>query len=321
MKAAFSKIGLGALIATAIHVASAAPTASTTQAGTGNTAYTEQNGIDPTATASATIIQVGNNNFAGDPATQTPGILQRNITLYSPANALIYQIGDDHAAAIVQDGTSFPVNAEIDQSGSHNRATIAQTIMTYSDGMLRQDGVNNYAALTQTGIADHNFVGKQNGSDNIMLVRENDATYTTSTLTQTGSQNTAYTSEDHTLGGFIIEQTGTLNWIDSSMTGDVRNVIQQTGTGNVATTSQVEGNNKVSEIVQTGDNNFASLSQVLNDNFSQIRQIGNSNQATMTQTSTGPGINNTAYITQVGNGFVANTTQTGEGNNSGIYQH
>lgn len=321
MKAAFSVTGLGALIATAFNVAMAGPTASTTQTGTGNTAYTEQTVLDPTLATSATIIQVGNNNFAGDPASQTPGILQRNITHYSPANALIYQDGDDHAAAIVQDGTSFPVIAEIVQSGSHNRAAITQNIMTYSDGMIQQDGVNNYATLTQTGVADHRFLGKQNGSDNIMLIRENDATYTTSAVTQIGSQNTAYAFQDHTLGGFTIEQTGTLNWIDSSMTGEVRNLIQQSGTGNTATSSQVEGLHNASEIVQTGDNNRASLSQALNVNLSQITQIGNSNQATMTQTNYDPATNNTAYINQVGNGFVASTTQTGGANNSGTYQH
>lgn len=126
MKAALSAIGLGALIATAFNVASAAPTATTTQTGIGNTAYTEQYLVDPTAPASATIVQVGNNNYAGDPVLQVPGILQRNINAYSAATALIYQTGNENAAAIVQDGTSFPVDATIQQMGDRNLATLTQ---------------------------------------------------------------------------------------------------------------------------------------------------------------------------------------------------
>lgn len=80
MKAKLTAIALGAIIASASHAAFAAPTATTTQAGTGNTAYTEQSLVAPSATVDASIIHVGDNNHAGDPLTQTPGIIQRNIT-------------------------------------------------------------------------------------------------------------------------------------------------------------------------------------------------------------------------------------------------
>ena len=78
MKATLSATGLGALIASACTAAFGRTDGHDAQTGTGNTAFIEQTMLDPLAPASATIIQVGNNNHAGDPVTQTPGIFQRN---------------------------------------------------------------------------------------------------------------------------------------------------------------------------------------------------------------------------------------------------
>jgi hypothetical protein len=321
MKAALSAIGLGALIATAFNVASAAPTATTTQTGTGNTAYTEQTLVDPTAPASATIIQVGNNNRAGDPATLTPGILQTNITGFSAAVAKTRQVGNENTASIVQDGTSMPVNAKIRQIGDNNSAGITQHLVTYSDGILHQKGTNNVAMLEQVLVGDLIFQGKQHGSDNFMSIRQhNFSSHTVSTAIQTGSQNSLHTDQDGTLGGYTIEQTGSLNTISSTMKGDASNLIQQIGTGNTATTTQADGY-VFSNIIQAGDNNLAALSQAGGIDVSLISQTGNSNAATMTQTLTSGLCTNRAYINQAGNNLVAGTTQTGGGNSSGVYQH
>ena len=320
MKATLIAISIGAILASASHAAFAEPTATTTQTGIGNSAYTEQTLVGPNATISATIIQVGNNNVAGDPALQTPGIFQRGAKEGSQTHALISQEGDEHAAAIVQDGTKSPVNAEIVQFGLSNEATVTQTVMTWGDGMLRQEGVNNSATLEQVGSGDLTFQGSQNGADNMMRVRQQGAAFGASSVTQTGSLNVVNVDQLDTLGAFTIEQIGDLNTVTSTMSGDVDNAIRQTGNGNTATSSQAGFHND-SSIVQSGDNNLASLSQTLGSNSSSISQIGNTNQATVTQTGSLGADTNKAYINQVGNGFVASVTQTGGANNAGIYQH
>jgi hypothetical protein len=324
MKAAFSKIGLGALIASAFNVASAAPTATTTQTGAGNTAFVEQALLDPLAPASATIIQVGNNNHAGDPVTQTPGILQRNVDIRASSITAIQQVGNENTASIVQDFGHFAVSAEIQQMGDYNNAFVVQNVVTWLGALLRQEGSHNIAALEQTASGDLTFTGRQNGSDNVMLIRQHDASFATATVTQTGSQNFVYADRDGAgaRGGFTIEQTGSLNSVTSAMTGEVYNAIHQSGTGNTATTVQAGAMLNFSDIVQTGDANLATLSQTSPSNRSLMTQTGNGNQAAVTQTSIGPGGgNNTAYITQIGNGFVASLSQAGGGNNGGIYQH
>jgi hypothetical protein len=322
MKAMLTAIALGAILASAPHAAFAAPTATITQTGIGNTAYIEQTMVDATALpTSATIIQEGNNNHAGDPDTRTPGILQRNFQSFGGAYARIHQVGDENTASILQDGTKFPVNADIDQRGNNNTAAITQHIVTYSDGFLRQEGSYNVATLDESQ-SEIDFHGIQNGSGNLMSVRLNDASHAHPSVTQTGTQNTVYANlEGGALGGFMIEQVGNLNTVSSTMNGgDINNVIQQTGTGNTATTSQANGFN-YSDIGQTGNNNLATVTQSLGWNLSLIRQIGDNNVASVLQSNVANVNPNTADIRQVGNGFVASITQAGGDNHSGIYQH
>lgn len=313
MKPTFSAIALGAMLASASHAAFAGPTSTTTQTGIGNSAYTEQSLVDPTVLANATIIQIGNNNHAGDPVAQNPGILQRNIHTLA-ATARIEQRGNENTGTIVQDGTYPQAAATITQIGAGNTAAIAQHIITFTTGSLHQEGTGNVATLQQE-LSDLDFRGIQNGSGNVMSVRQHDATHAGAGITQTGSQNAAYVDYDRTNGGIFIVQTGSLNTVDSRMTDDVYNAINQTGTGNTATTRQLVGANG-STIVQTGNDNLASLSQTGFGNSSLITQAGNSNKATMSQTG-----NHRAYINQAGNGFVASITQSGADNQAGVYQH
>lgn len=325
MKATLSAIGLGALIASACTAAFAAPTSTISQTGIGNAAYTEHTLVEPTSAASATIIQVGNNNRAGDPVAHTPGIIQRNITAYSGATALISQLGNENAAAIVQDGTSFPVDATIQQKGDRNSATLAQTIVTWSPATIIQTGTDNVAALDQTG-ADTFFKGTQEGMGNSMLVRQYGASHGGARLTQSGAHNSIVLDQLETLDQTNIFQVGTLNSVTATLQSDGqdnRATILQVGTGNTVTATQT-GIQTYDNIVQKGNNNLATVEQSLGWNDALIKQIGNANIAAIRQTGPGTGTGlpgNTAYIKQVGDGFVASITQAGSDNHAGIYQH
>jgi hypothetical protein len=330
MKTSLSAIALAALLACNFAYAQ---TITITQQGTGNEAYAEQQGPlpGPDFNPTATIIQIGNNNHAGDPGSRTPGILQRE--RFESANARILQNGNENTASIVQDAVALAVNALIEQVGNGNTAAIRQHIQTSSNGSLRQTGNNNVATLDQEGVSDSGFQAVQTGSDNQLSVHQVGTVFGgvgPPNISQTGSDNSVTLNLEHLLGvGTQIEQVGSMNTVNSTVRDgdDIVNSIQQNGTGNTAVTNQVGGlafGNSFtlhrSVITQNGNNNLASLLQV-GENDSLIKQVGNDNRATVAQTYIGPGDPNTAYIKQIGNGFTANLTQTGAGNNAGIYQH
>jgi hypothetical protein len=328
MKTSLSAIALGALLA--CNFASAQVTI--TQQGTGNEAFTEQQGVvAPNFIPRATTIQIGNNNRAGDPATRTPGILQREP--FGTANARIVQNGDENTANILQDGAVLPVNAIIEQVGTGNTAAISQTIQTFSDGVLSQTGTNNRATLEQSNITDSGFRAVQNGSDNQLTARQEQSVFGgigVPVVTQTGSGNSVTLLLQRLLGtGAHIEQVGNQNTVTSTVRDGeaIINTILQDGTGNTAVSHLVGGFAFGSSLVihrsiidQKGNNNFASVMQT-GPNDSLIAQVGSDNSATVAQTYIGPGDPNIAFIRQVGNGFAATITQTGASNNAGVYQH
>jgi hypothetical protein len=328
MKATLSAIALGALLA--CNIASAQITI--TQQGTGNGAFTEQQGVmTPGFIPRATTIQIGNNNHAGDPATRTPGILQREPFPF--ANARIFQKGNENTADIVQDGVVLPVNAIIEQVGNGNTAAISQHIQTFSDGVLSQTGTNNRATLEQINITDSGLRAVQNGSDNQLSVRQVATVFGgigVPAVTQTGSGNSVTLDLERLLGtGAHIEQVGSMNTVTSTVRDGeaIINSIRQDGTGNTAMSHLVGGTPvgssftiQRSVIVQNGNNNFASLMQT-GPNDSLIKQVGNDNSATIAQTYIGPGDPNIAFIKQIGSGFSATLTQTGASNSAGVYQH
>jgi hypothetical protein len=328
MKATLSAIALGALLA--CNFAQAQVTI--TQQGTGNEAFTEQQGAPtPGFGPRATTIQIGNNNHAGDPGTRTPGILQR--APFEHTSARIFQIGNENSANILQDGAMLPVNAIIEQVGNGNTAAISQFIQTFSDGVLSQTGTNNRATLEQSFVSDSGFRAVQNGSDNQLAVRQIGTVFGgvgAPAVVQTGSGNSATLHLQLLLGmGTSIEQVGDLNTVNSRVfDGDsIGNTIRQDGTGNTAVTDQVGGATVGSSftiqrqvLMQRGNNNVASLSQA-GPNDSLIQQCGTDNSATVAQTYVGPGDPNIAFIRQAGNGFTATLTQTGASNNAGVYQH
>ncbi|WLI91418.1 hypothetical protein Q4S45_09945 [Massilia sp. R2A-15] len=321
MKTTLTAIALSALLACNVATAQV----SITQQGSGNGAYTEQQGTRyPGSLTAATTIQIGNNNHAGDPVSHTPGILQRE--RFEAANARIFQQGDQNTANIVQDGAAFTVNAIIEQRGAGNTASLMQTIQTWSDGTIYQEGTNNLARIEQRFVADSRFGAVQNGSDNKLSVLQDDATHNGPSVTQTGSGNSATVELEHVLGSAaLIEQLGSMNIADSVVrTGEGNsNAIYQDGTGNVAMIQQIGSRvfgAAMAEIRQTGANNFASLLQD-GPNGASIGQLGNDNFGTVVQTYVGPGDPNTAFIRQYGNGFSANIVQGGAGNSAGVYQH
>jgi hypothetical protein len=328
MKASLSAIALGALLACNFATAQ---TITITQQGTGNDAYAEQQGPlpGPGFNPAATIIQIGNNNHAGDPVSRTPGIVQRD--RHEFAAARILQNGNENTASIVQDGVAFTVNAIIEQVGTGNTAGLRQHIQTGSNGSLRQTGTNNVATLDQEFVADSGFSAAQTGSDNRLSVRQRGTVLgpptVPPTVEQTGSGNSVTLDVERLfITSMHIEQVGSMNTVNSTVLDgdDIGNSIRQNGTGNTAVTNQVGrlaiGSSFRSVITQNGNNNLASLMQV-GQNDSLIKQVGNDNSATVAQTYIGPCAPNTAYIKQIGNGFTASLTQTGAGNNAGIYQH
>jgi hypothetical protein len=302
MKATLTAIGLGAIVACACNGAFA-QTVTTTQQGIANTSYTEQSSVE-TVSATATTIQIGNNNRAGDPDTRTPGIIQRNISS-NLATARIYQNGNANTASIVQDTADIHVNADIEQVGNYNRAAITQIDNAHVDAWLRQTGTGNVAVLQQTNL-DAGIRAVQNGSGNRLTFSQSRTALHTPILTQTGTQNEILFSQDAAaLRELTITQTGDSNIVTGSQTlslGPTVSIVQ-VGTGNNAALVQSGGSDSL--ILQNGNYNFASLNQ-LGDSQSFITQTGNHNRA---------------KVVQIGDSFVASITQIGAYNRAGVYQH
>lgn len=315
MKATLSTIGLGAILACACNVAFG-QSSTTTQQGTGNSAYTEQN----TAHAIATITQIGNNNHAGDPVAQTPGIFQGGAG-FAQGTASIYQRGDENTASVLQVDSVLPTLGDIRQVGHNNVATITQHNVSITEGVIVQAGADNVATLEQEN-TDVSFKGIQIGLGNILSFRQHGTAHGPTTVTQTGAHNSVSVDQDNVFfaNGTKIDQIGDMNTVTSTLNGDAIDKILQVGTGNTAATIQTDGNS--SDVVQKGSNNLATVMQSLGANDALIRQIGNDNSAAVVQTYAGNGVlPNTAYIRQIGNGFVATITQVGMDNHAGVYQH
>jgi hypothetical protein len=325
MKAKLSAIAIGAILACACGGALAQITATTTQQGIGNTAYTEQIGNDPRM--SATIEQIGNNNRAGDPVTKTPGIFQRPVTGGGLPEATIRQRGDENTASIVQERIFFTVRALIEQVGNNNTAAISQEGLQGIDlTSLNQNGNHNVARVEELNTTDaHGSTGIQNGSENFLSIKTEANTFGGGNVIQNGFRNSATIDLDGFGAVGVVEQDGSMNTATITIRDveDTLSLVRQLGTGNTAATTQLSTFfSSSSDIVQDGNNNLATVRQVLGSNEALIAQIGNNNSATVMQTGAPfPSDRNSAYIRQVGDGFVASITQSGAGNQAGIYQH
>lgn len=303
MQAKFSAIGFGAFLACACGVASAAPTVTTIQEGNRNSAYVEQAELTG---ATATIVQIGNDNYAGDPHSRLGGIFQRAADF---ATATIFQQGNGNDAGIEQDGTALEVNARVDQVGNRNTGYITQYMQFFSDGSLSQTGNDNVAWLDQRNV-DAGLRAVQTGSDNFLIFKQHGAALGPAIVTQTGNGNAMRVEQDNVLGaaGTGVTQIGDMNIAQAEVkdVSDAVNSILQIGNENTALTAQKSGGILSGVVTQSGDGNWAKLTQT-----------GLLDTALITQT----GDNNWARIKQVGDGFAASINQLGNGNSAGIYQH
>lgn len=325
MKHRLSAIALGAALACSVNAVLADPTVTTTQTGTGNRAYAEQNMVD--ARASAAITQIGNNNIAGDPDSHTPGILQQNVVTHDVHPVKITQIGDANRAAIIQTNGDSDYGAAITQTGNMNTASLRADHYWNSQTSITQTGNSNVANLVHLGTGGAGGYIFQNGERNVANIR-NDGLNDSSTLTrQTGSDNRldVLHNGNASHSAVHIEQTGVSNTALTIRSGGgfVSAWTLQNGNGNFAAINQATSNEGHGNITQTGNGNVASLAQVFNSNDADITQTGNLNNAGILQfgPATFSVLRNTAYITQAGNGFGALIAQSGSDNHAGIYQH
>jgi hypothetical protein len=324
MKHRLSAIALGVTLVFAGTAALAGPTASTTQTGTGNSAYIEQNTVDPLTIAE--IVQTGNNNIAGDPLAQTPGILQINTITLDGLPVRITQTGDSNQAAITQSNGAFHYTTAITQLGNLNSASLLEDQYFNSETEIRQTGNSNVANLLHHDTGGGGGWIFQEGDRNVAHIHNDGLNDASSRAVQTGSDNSIDIMHTNSNHAFVrIEQTGTFNSAIATRDGGGFGVAiaKQNGTGNLATISQTmladftEG-----AIGQDGIGNVATLTQMHGYSHADILQTGDLNTATIVQHgSMLAAPSNTAYITQVGNGFVAAIAQTGNDNHAGIYQH
>ncbi|RYF74944.1 MAG: hypothetical protein EOO39_07720 [Cytophagaceae bacterium] len=233
--------------------------ANTTQKGHNNTSTTTQTGISHEA-------------YVDQQSALTNG------------QATITQSGTDHLASIVQNGSSVnpggmygPNSAFITQSGQNQRGFVTQ-LTDGNNATLEQSGNNNQATVNQ-GTAGE-LPG--NSGDHTALVQQF-GSFDVSTITQTGTQNSAKTYQTEYDNQIVIVQSNGLNRAAMS---------QQDGTSNRA------------NITQSGNNNTL---MGLSDEYA--RQSGTNNQFISNQ-SGGFG---TIQLGQTGTGNIANVTQSGGG--------
>jgi len=289
------------------------------QTGTGNQAYVDQNQASEGATVS--IVQTGNYNMVGDPASRTGGILLHDTPGMIVA---VSQMGDANRLTLqhINEGGFFGF-AYINQTGNGNAATLRQNGAYESTIRVEQHGERNLIDDIATDVGALSFRPEQYGSDNVITVRRNWSGYAGLPIYQEGTSNRAtVTYDDAFYSGMSISQIGTGNEVRGSMTSTgfaTEAEISQNGAGNLAITNVYESGAAVT--TQTGNANTAIVNQNSGSNGATISQLGSLNTASVTQSGPVSATPNVAWITQMGESFVAGITQAGSGNNAGIYQH
>jgi hypothetical protein len=205
-----------------------------TQQGNGNTSYAEQSTNDyPFNNLTATITQIGDNNHVGGPGSTTSGVLQ--IDSGGSVDAQIRQTGVGNNAGITQVnvvGATFPVTGEITQFGSHNTATLRQTLTSDLSAVLIQNGNGNPSAVEQAESIPGTARTTQTGDNNSATIFQRVTGYVSPRITQDGEGNVASAVVDvNVFGGPLIEQTGTANYASTLQTDtEAANIrIGQTG--------------------------------------------------------------------------------------------
>lgn len=317
-----STVGAGSMLAVALAVPGAfaqePTTATVAQTGIGNQAYVEQRQAGEDAKVS--VVQVGNYNVIGDPASRTGGILQHETPLMIVAAS---QLGDANRLTLQHHQGGFFGFAYINQSGTGNSTTLLQNGVYESTIRVEQHGERNVIEDQADDSGAMSFRPSQYGSDNVITTRRSWSGYAGLPIYQQGTGNRATVSYDDAFySGIGIEQIGSGNEARGSLasTGFATEAyISQNGSDNLAITSITGSGGAMT--TQTGNANTAITSQNAGSNGATITQLGTLNTASVTQTGPLSDTPNIAWITQIGEGFVAGITQTGTGNHAGIYQH
>ncbi|USX28953.1 hypothetical protein NHH73_12045 [Oxalobacteraceae bacterium OTU3CINTB1] len=292
-------------------------TAAVAQTGTGNQAYVEQRSSEG---ATVSIVQTGNNNVIGDPASRTGGVLMSE----TPRMIVeISQLGDANQLTLQHHEGGFFGFAYLNQSGTGNIVSLLQNGVYESTIRVEQHGERNVIDDRAEASGPLSFRPSQYGSDNVITTRRTHSGYAGMPIYQEGTGNRAtVTYDDAFYSGIGIRQTGIGNEARGSMTSTgfaTEAHINQDGAGNLAVIDiRASGG---AETTQTGNANTATVGQTVGSNVSAISQTGSLNTAATMQTGVAYTMPNTAWITQMGEGFVAGITQTGSGNSAGIYQH
>lgn len=315
-----STVAAGLALAVSGAFAQASPTSATvTQTGVGNQAYVDQNQASEGSTVS--IVQTGNYNMVGDPASRTGGILLHDTPGMIVA---VSQMGDANRLTLqhINEGGLFGF-AYINQAGTGNAATLLQNGAYESTIRVEQHGERNMIEDIATEVGAVSFRPEQHGSDNVITVRRNWSGYAGLPIYQEGTANRAtVTYDDAFYSGMSISQIGTGNEARGSLASTgfaTEAAISQNGVGNLAITNVYAAGGAAT--TQTGNANTATVNQNSGSNGATISQLGALNTATVTQAGPLSDTPNVAWITQIGEGFAAGITQTGSGNHAGIYQH
>lgn len=273
----------------------------------GNIARIWQLGNGWDSNVSANISQSGN--------TLDAGITQE---YNSSTGATLTQSGDYLQAAINQEGNSGTyvnysnwwgtwsefryTQAEINQYGWGNLATIDQYYNQGSAAQISQQGNNNYANIWQSG-----NIGGSMESINCSYCQ----TYGVS-ITQLGDSNDAAAYQFNTVAASATIRQGISDWWWN----------YTPGIGNVAMVEQYYGENMHAAVQQNGELNLALIHQTGNWNEAAITQDGYNNRADIWQSGTGWNNweRNYASITQAGSNFYASVYQNGAGNSVSITQ-
>lgn len=344
MKHKLSAIAFAYTLAMTMGGAALAQTsADISQTGQGNAAYAEQVS-NSNGSTTASIVQSGNGNRAGNPDSSTVsdtagGIWQKGNQ--GNTTAEVRQSGNSNLGMVSQEGVSGKY-ARVTQFGNNNTGTISQ-----------QGGIGGGAALLQTGQDQRAVIKVMSGNPRFELEGNKGVVEVSqfsqgnraeivqrgigkTTLVQAGANNTATLDRPSTLQGSVfVEQFGSDNTVSTATLGSVR----QYGVGNsavvVGSTSAFQNPSEFytaeNSIVQSGNFNRASISQyaLAGDLVASINQLGSSNTASIstlgryggkTQIDQRGNANSASIVQSNFEARNASITQSGTGNRSTVEQ-
>ena len=294
MKYKLSAIVVASTLAMALSGAAfAATSADITQTGQGHAAFIDQAG-NANDNVSASIVQSGSGNRAGNPDTlnaapDAGGILQTNNR--GKTRAEIIQSGTTNLGAVVQENVNGKY-ASVKQTGTSNLGSIIQQDGTGGGATLTQNGQNHASAITMTGLVRGDTRGNSGTVEVSQFDRGNRAEVLQvgrghASVKQNGNYNKATLKSTSLVGDMDVVQNGTNNVARATVPGS----IQQIGNDNTAmllgdSNSLVIdplGYRARGEIVQWGQSNNASIDAQYSagSGLARIEQIGSYNTASI----------------------------------------